>query len=103
MEKIWLNSYPAGVPAEIDPRRYGSLVAMLEESFAQFADQVAFLSMGREITYREVDRQSRDFAAWLQAQGYGRGQRVEHARCSEDFRLGEAEFEAHDGIPHMPR
>jgi len=76
MEKIWLKSYPEGVPAEIDPNRYPSLVSMLEESFAKYADQVAYISMGREITYRQLDELTQDFAAWLQSRGIGKGSRV---------------------------
>lgn len=76
MEKIWLKSYPEGVPAEIDPNRYPSLVSMLEESFAKYADQVAFISMGREITYRQLDELTQNFAAWLQSRGIGKGSRV---------------------------
>ncbi|GAB2182356.1 AMP-binding protein [Denitratisoma sp. agr-D3] len=76
MEKIWLKSYPPGVPAEIDPNRYPSLVAMLEESFAKYADQVAYISMGRELTYRQLDELSQNFAAWLQSRGLGKGSRV---------------------------
>ena len=76
MEKIWLASYPAHIPAEIHPEDYSSLVALLEESFAKYADKTAYISMGRSITYRELDRLSRDFAAGLQALGVARGSRV---------------------------
>jgi long-chain acyl-CoA synthetase len=76
MDKTWLKTYPAGVPAEIDPNRYPSLVAMLEESFSKYADQVAYISMGRELTYGQLDRLSRDFAAWLQSRGVKKGDRV---------------------------
>jgi long-chain acyl-CoA synthetase len=76
VEKIWLKSYPAHVPAEIDPDRYPSLVAMLEESFSKYADKVAYISMGRKMTYRQLDRLSRDFAAALQRRGLGKGSRV---------------------------
>jgi len=76
MEKTWLKSYPDGVPAEIDPNRYPSLVSMLEESFTKYADQVAYISMGRELTYGQLDRLSQDFAAWLQSRGLGKGSRV---------------------------
>ena len=69
MEKIWLKSYPPGVPAEIDPSAFGSLNAMVERSFADFADRVAFVQMGRELTYRQLDALTRDFAAWLQHEG----------------------------------
>jgi long-chain acyl-CoA synthetase len=73
MEKIWLQSYPAGVPAEIDIEHISSLVDLFEESCRKYADKVAYVSMGREMTYRELDSQSRDFAGWLQSQGVEEG------------------------------
>jgi long-chain acyl-CoA synthetase len=76
MEKIWLQSYPKGVPAEIDIDHIPSLVALLEDACAKYADQVAYISMGREMTYRELDEQSRAFAGWLQSRGLGKGERV---------------------------
>ena len=66
MEKIWLKNYPPGVPAEINPDEYSSLVAILEESCARFAELPAFTSMDKTISYAEYDRLSRNFAAWLQ-------------------------------------
>jgi long-chain acyl-CoA synthetase len=65
-EKVWLKSYPPGVPAEIDASRYASIREILEESCGRFADKPAFTCMDRTITYRELDRLSRDFGAWLQ-------------------------------------
>ncbi|MDX1432898.1 MAG: AMP-binding protein, partial [Gammaproteobacteria bacterium] len=77
MEKIWLKSYPEGVPAEIDPGRYRSLVHMLDESVARYRDRPAFCNMGRVVTYGELDRLTRDFAAFLQAEcGLGKGERL---------------------------
>jgi long-chain acyl-CoA synthetase len=76
MERIWLRNYPPGVPAEIDPSRYGSLVAMFEESFQNFRDRDAFICMGKTLTYVEVDKDSLAFAAWLQSKGLKRGARV---------------------------
>ncbi|PJG60273.1 long-chain-fatty-acid--CoA ligase FadD [Aeromonas cavernicola] len=66
VEKVWLQRYPAGVPAEINPDQYGSLVEMFEASVSQFADQPAFVNMGQTITYRRLEEQSRAFAAYLQ-------------------------------------
>ncbi len=66
MEKIWLNDYPAGVPAEIDPNRYSSLVDMFEQAVSRYADKPAFINMGQTMTFRELEQQSRNFAAWLQ-------------------------------------
>ena len=76
MEKVWLASYPAHIPADIHPEDYSSLVTLLEESFAKYADRTAYLSMGRGITYRELDELTRHFAAGLQSLGVARGSRV---------------------------
>ena len=76
MEKIWLKSYPAGVPEEVDCSAYPSLVTLLEESFTHYADRGAFECMGKLLSYRELDRQSRNFAAWLQSRGIVPGTRV---------------------------
>ena len=76
MEKIWLKQYPAGVPAEIDVAQYPSLVALLDDSFRRFADRLAYKFMGKSITFRQVDDASRALAAWLQAQGYAKGDRI---------------------------
>ena len=66
MEKIWLKSYPAGVPAEIDASGVPSLVSLCQRSFAEFASQTAYVQMGHAMSYAALDRLSADFAAWLQ-------------------------------------
>lgn len=77
MSKIWLSSYPAGVPAEIDPHRYSSVTHMAEQCFTEFADRPAYIQMGRQITYGDLDRESKAFGAWLQHRtGLKRGDRV---------------------------
>jgi long-chain acyl-CoA synthetase len=76
MERIWLKDYPPGVPADIDASRWPSLVAMMEESFARFRAEPAFICMGKAITYKELDELSRAFAGWLQSIGLERGARV---------------------------
>jgi len=77
MEKVWLRSYPPGVPAEINPDEFRSLADMLERSFARNADRPAFTCMGRTLTYRELDALSRDFAAYLQkVAGLRKGDRI---------------------------
>jgi long-chain acyl-CoA synthetase len=77
MSKPWLASYPAGVPAEIDPSRYASIAQMADESFRKFADRTAYVQMGRGLTYGELDAKSTAFAAWLQQRaGLKRGDRV---------------------------
>jgi len=76
MERPWLKHYPPGVPAEIDPSRYPSLVTMLEESFQANAAKQACVCMGKTLTYAELEAASRAFAAWLQSKGLQRGARV---------------------------
>ncbi len=76
MNRTWLQSYPAGVPADIDIEHLGSLVALFEEACAKYADKVAYISMGKEMSYRRLDEASRAFAGWLQAQGLQKGERV---------------------------
>ena len=76
MEKIWLKSYPPGVPAEIDPTQYESVAELLDESMCDYRDKRAFVSMGKSITYGELDTLSRQFAAWLQSKGLARGARI---------------------------
>lgn len=75
-EKIWLSSYPASVPAEIAPLAHASLGALFEHSCNKFADRLAFSSMGRGMTFRELEAQSRKIGAWLQAKGLVKGDRV---------------------------
>ncbi len=76
MEKIWLKSYPPGVPAEIDPAQYGSLADLLEESFRAHRTKAAFACMGKQMSYGELDRLSRNLAAWFQSKGIARGARI---------------------------
>jgi long-chain acyl-CoA synthetase len=76
MERIWLKQYPAGVPADIDVSQYTSLVELLEESFAKFADRKAFICMDKSISYRDLDEMSLALAAYLQSKGLQKGARV---------------------------
>ena len=75
MDKIWLKSYPPGVPAEIDPGRLRSLKELVEKTFAEHADRVGYVQMDAELTFRQVDELSRAFAAWLQHAGFAKGDR----------------------------
>jgi len=76
MNKIWIRSYPTGVPAEIDFTRYRSLVQLMDEAFSQYANRNAYACMGKFMTYAEVDALSKRLGAWLQGQGLARGARV---------------------------
>ncbi|MDC8758256.1 long-chain-fatty-acid--CoA ligase [Janthinobacterium fluminis] len=76
MEKIWLKSYPKGVPAEIDPAQYPSLVHLMEESFQKFAARKAYVCMDKFLSYAELDKYSTHLGAWLQSKGMQKGARV---------------------------
>jgi long-chain acyl-CoA synthetase len=76
LNKIWLKQYPVGVPAEVDVAQYRSLVELLEESFAKYRSLSAYKFMGRSVAFGQLDALSRAFAAWLQAQGLDKGDRV---------------------------
>ncbi len=77
MEKIWLSNYPKGIPAEIDPNTFESLRDVLRQSCVRYASLPAFSNMGTSISFAELDRKSRDFAAYLQGSlGLSRGDRV---------------------------
>ena len=75
-DRIWLNSYPKGVPADIDPGQYASMVDMMEESFKKFAGRTAYTFMGKAQTYAQVDSLSQAFAVYLQGLGLAKGDRV---------------------------
>jgi long-chain acyl-CoA synthetase len=76
MERIWLKQYPPGVPADIDPSQYASLVDLFEESFRKFADRKAFICMDKAISYRDLDEMSVSLAAYLQSKGLSKGARI---------------------------
>lgn len=66
----WLKNYPKGIPAEITLYDYPSVIELLEDSFQKYHDLPAFENMGVPITFGELDKLSKDFAAFLQ-QGLG--------------------------------
>ena len=70
MQKPWIEHYPAGIPATIDPDAYNSINALFEGSFDKFAQRPAFTNMGTTLTYAEIDRYSKAFASYL-LQGLG--------------------------------
>ncbi len=77
MEKIWLKSYPHGVPAEIDVSEFRSLGDLFERSVRRFADKTAYICMGKSMTYAELDALSARFGAFLQGEiGLPKGTRV---------------------------
>jgi len=76
MERIWQKNYPPGVPAEIEMDGVTTLVSVVRDSCRRYADKTAYISMGKSIRYAELDSLTRDFAAWLHANGLGHGDRV---------------------------
>jgi long-chain acyl-CoA synthetase len=75
-DRPWLGAYPPGVPADIDATVYPSLVALMEESFRKYADRTAYSFMGKDVSFGQTDRLSRQFGAYLQGLGLARGDRV---------------------------
>lgn len=76
MQKIWLDSYPPGVPAEVQVDRFGSLNAMFRWVCERYSTLPAFSNQGATMTWHELDRHSRNFAAYLQGLGLRKGERV---------------------------
>jgi hypothetical protein len=76
-DRIWLKSYPAGVPADIDADRYRSIPDLFDQIVGRHGDRPAFHNLGRTLSYSELEKLSRDFAAFLQTlPGMGKGERV---------------------------
>ncbi len=76
IDRPWLKAYPPGVPADIDPSQYSSLVGLMEESFANYGNRVAYSFLGKDITFAQTDRLSVAFAGYLQGLGLAKGDRV---------------------------
>lgn len=72
----WLSAYPDGVPSDIDPDQYSSLIELMDVGFQAHKDKVAYSYMGKDFSFSEVDEQSRAFAAYLQGLGLNKGDRV---------------------------
>jgi len=66
MDRIWLKHYPTGMPADIDVHEFSSLVDVFQRSCQRFGPRPAYSNLGKSISYRELDRLSRGFAAYLQ-------------------------------------
>jgi len=76
MERIWLKSYPQGIPADVTWDEFRSVGELFEKSCKQFADRPAYHCMGKTLSFGEIDKQSRDFGAWVQSKGLPKGARV---------------------------
>ncbi|MDO4230697.1 MAG: AMP-binding protein [Lautropia sp.] len=76
MDRFWLEHYPAGVPTDIDPDQYASLVHLLDESMGGHGADDATIYMGKALSHADLLRLSRHFAGWLLSLGLARGARV---------------------------
>jgi long-chain acyl-CoA synthetase len=76
MDRIWLKSYPPGVPADIKFDEFKSVGALVDKKVVEFRERPAFHCMGKTISFGELDALSRSFGAWLQSKGYAKGVRV---------------------------
>lgn len=77
MNKPWLKSYGTNIPEEIDTGAFNSVADMFGYAFKNYATQTAFVSLGAELSFSEVDAHSRNFAAYLQSEiGLKKGDRV---------------------------
>ena len=77
MDKVWLKSYPPGIPEELSDPPYRSVRDLFEQAFEKYPDNAAYTNMGRTLSYAELDRMSMQFACYLQKTlGLVRGERV---------------------------
>ena len=76
MEKIWLKSYPPGVPHDVQPEQYRSVAHLLEESFRKHASSPFSVCMDQWMSYGELERLSAALGAYLQGLGLEPGARV---------------------------
>ena len=76
MEKPWLDSYPPGVPVDIDLDAYHSITDLLEQSCSKYKDRMAYHNLGAELSYGDLDYLTRNFAATLQNMGLQQGDRI---------------------------
>jgi len=76
VKQPWLESYPEGVPAEIDLSAYSSILDIFDKSCTDYRDQTAYVNFDKELSYGDLDRLTRDFAAWLQSKGLKKGDRL---------------------------
>jgi len=75
-DRPWLQHYPPGVPADIDPAQVGTLVDLFRNSVAAYASRPAYESFGSRLTFADLKREAEAFACWLQASGMKKGDRV---------------------------
>ena len=72
----WLKKYPHGIPANINPEQYPTVVDLLEQAIKKYEKKIAFSCMGKALTYEQIDKYSRDFGAYLLSRGVEPGEKV---------------------------
>jgi long-chain acyl-CoA synthetase len=75
-DKPWLNSYPEGVPHQVDGTQFESLNHLFAQALDQYSSRLAFDCMGKKITYKKLDELSWQFASYLQSSGLKKGDRI---------------------------
>ena len=75
-DRPWLKNYPAGMPANIDAAQYPNLLAILDETFNKYRNKSAFACFGKELSFDDVDKMSRNFAAYLHSRGLEPGDKI---------------------------
>lgn len=72
----WFAHYPEGIPYEINADAYPSLIELMEDGFKKYANRAAYSNLGKELTFAEIDKLSKNFAAYLQNSGLKQGDRI---------------------------
>jgi len=75
-QRPWLKNYPSGIPANINADEYSTLVEMFEETFKKYGSRTAFACMGKEFSFSQIDKKSRDFGAYLHSRGLQPGDKI---------------------------
>ena len=74
--KPWLANYPSGIPVNIDADKYSSLVEMIDETLKKYGDKPAFVCMGQELSFSELDARANEFGAYMISRGLEPGDKI---------------------------
>lgn len=72
----WYANYPEGVAQEVNVEEYSSVTEFINECLKMYGSNIAYTNLGKEMTFSEVDKASRNFAAYLQSLGLKKGDRI---------------------------
>ena len=75
-ERPWLAHYPENMPATIRSEDYPNLVAIIDETLEKYGARPAFTCFDKSLSFTEIDKHSRNFAAYLQSTGLKKGDKV---------------------------